>query len=218
MLNTEVLRTGPAPVDGAPVLVLMHGRGADPSDLAPLRGWFPDDLVVVLARAPFEAARWGYGPGWAWYLYEGEDRPETGSFRRSQSELEALVTGMEGVVGAEPGRIFLGGFSQGGTMSLGYGLRRPSEIAGVLNFSGFVPTHEDVPLGDEAADAAGLPVFWGHGTADPAIPFSMAVKGRDRLRAAGLTVQTRDYAMGHGISPEELRDARAWLEGVLRSG
>ena len=217
MLETRLLLAG-GPAAGvaapprSPVLVLMHGRGADPSDLAPLRRWFPDDVAIVLARAPFEAARWGYGPGWAWYLYEGEDRPEAESFRRSQQELQALVEGLDDVLGADPGPLFLGGFSQGGTMSLGYALRRPGEVAGVVNFSGFVPSHPDVPV---APVPGGPPVFWGHGTADPAIPFDMARRGRDRLRAAGLDVEARDYPMGHGISPDELRDVARWMGGVL---
>ncbi|HUG39184.1 MAG TPA: dienelactone hydrolase family protein [Longimicrobiales bacterium] len=223
MLETDVLHGdgGPAGPGGgagaspAPVLVLMHGRGADPSDLAPLRRFFPAAVTVVLARAPFEAARWGYGPGWAWYLHDGDDRPETKSFRRSQHELEALVHGMADIVGAEPGPVFLGGFSQGGTMSLGYALRRRGDVAGVINFSGFVPDHPDIPL---ESDGAATPVFWGHGTADPAIPFTLAVRGRERLRAAALDLEARDYAMGHGISPDELRDASRWLEGVLGTG
>ena len=216
---------GRAAAAGDPVLVLMHGRGADRADLAPLRRWFPDDVAIVLARAPFEAARWGYGPGWAWYLYEGEDRPEAESFRRSQAELESLVAGLGEVMGVPPGPVFLGGFSQGGTMSLGYALRRPTDIAGVLNFSGFVPDHPDVPgsgrapspppAGPARRPATAPPVFWGHGTMDPAIPFAMAVRGRQRLRNAGVPLEARDYPMGHGISPEELKDARSWLEGVL---
>ena len=217
MLETQLLLSdgpagGVAAPPRSPVLVLMHGRGADPSDLAPLRRWFPDHVAIVLARAPFEAARWGYGPGWAWYLYDGDDRPEVESFRRSQQELEALVEGMEGVVGAEPGPLFLGGFSQGGTMSLGYALRRPTEVVGVVNFSGFVPSHPDVPL---APVPGGPPVFWGHGTADSSIPFDMARRGRERLRTAGLQVDGRDYPMGHGISPDELRDVARWMGGVL---
>lgn len=200
---------------GSPVLVLMHGRGADPADLAPLRRFFPEDVVVVLAAAPFEAAEWGYGPGRAWYLYEGEDRPEVETFRRAQAELEETVGRLPHLLGAEPGPLVLGGFSQGGTMSIAYALRRPDDVAGVLNFSGFVVSHPDVPLGDAASAAAGTPVFWGHGTADPNIPFAMAREGRERLRAAGLEVEAHDYAIGHAIIPEELRDARTWLGRVI---
>lgn len=210
MLETQVLRTG-EPAAGAPVVILMHGRGADPSDLAALRRFFPDDAVLVLARAPFEAARWGYGPGWAWYRYEGEDRVEEESFRQSQSELGSLVDGLEGVLGMPPGLIFVGGFSQGGTMSLGYALRTPGRLAGVINFSGFVPSHPDVVIGD----AGGTPIFWGHGTSDPAIPFHMATSGRARLQAAGATLEAHDYAMGHGIGTDELRDVVRWMQQVI---
>ena len=208
MLETQVLEGS-----GAPVLVLMHGRGADPSDLAGLRTWFPDTISVVLPRAPFAGAEWGYGPGWAWYRYEGGDRPEVESYRTAQSELESLVEGLPDLLGREPGPVVLGGFSQGGTMSLGYSLRKPGIVAGVLNFSGFVPDHPDVDVTSETAH--GTPIFWGHGLHDPAIPFSMAEAGRARLREAGAALDARDYPMPHGIIPDELRDATAWLERVL---
>jgi phospholipase/carboxylesterase len=58
---------------------------------------------------------------------------------------------------------------------------------------------------------AGTRFFWGHGTADPAIPFAMGQEGRAALRAAGAALETRDYPIGHGISPEEAADVRAWI-------
>ena len=210
MLDTRIL-PGPDAAGDAPVLVLMHGRGADIDDLAPLRRWLPSAVTIVLARAPFEAAPWGYGPGRAWYRYIGDDRPEPESFRTAQEELETLVDGLGALLGADPRAVILGGFSQGGTMSLGYALRRPGDIAGVINLSGFVPSHPDA-TGDAAL--AGFPVFWGHGTLDPAIPFVLAEKGRARLRAAGARLLARDYEMAHAISPDELRA----LLGLTRSG
>jgi phospholipase/carboxylesterase len=201
------------PGDGTPVLVLLHGRGADPSDLAGLRSWLPDRLSVVLPRAPFAGAPWGYGPGWAWYRYVGDDRPEVDSFRAAQQALETLVAELPDRLGYQPGPLVLGGFSQGGTMSMGYALRRPGDVAGVLNFSGFVPSHPDVPVTDAAA--AGTRFFWGHGTADPAIPFMLAERGRRALREAGAELDARDYAIGHAISPDELRDAAAWLDRII---
>lgn len=204
------------PTDRAPVLVLLHGRGADPDDLAALRRWLPDSLALVLPRAPFEAAPWGYGAGWAWYRYEGDDRPEEKSFRASQAELDALLEELPSSPGTEPGPVFLGGFSQGGTMSLGRLLRGSEGLAGVLNFSGFVPAHPDVAT--RQGPAGETPVFWGHGTLDASIPFQMALRGRERLRAAGVPLEARDYAMGHGIIPEEVRDAVEWILGVLETG
>ena len=195
--------------DGAPVVVLLHGRGADASDLAGLKRWLPTDTTLVLPRAPFNGAQWGYGPGWAWYRYEGEDRPEVESFRESQAELEAFMDALPAHVGFAPGPVVLGGFSQGGTMSMAYSIRNPGAVAAVLNFSGFLADHPDVDV--TAADQA-APIFWGHGTMDPAIPFAMAENGRAALREAGASLETRDYPMGHGISPEEIVHAVAWMQ------
>lgn len=212
MLELEIMEAA-EPAAGRPVVVLMHGRGADPSDLVGLRSWFPGNVGLVLPRAPHPGATWGYGPGWAWYRYEGGDRPEPESYRSAQAELESLIEELPERLGREVGPVVVGGFSQGGTMGLGYALRRPGSVAGVLNLSGFLPDHPEVRATPETA--GDLPVFWGHGTADPAVPFSLARRGRSKLRKAGAALESRDYAMGHGILPREVEDAVAWLEGVL---
>jgi phospholipase/carboxylesterase len=50
---------------------------------------------------------------------------------------------------------------------------------------------------------------------DPAIPFEMAIEGRAALREAGADLEARDYPMGHGISPEEAGDVKAWIQQGL---
>lgn len=203
--------------DGTPVVVLMHGRGADLTDLIPLGRAFPDDAALVFPRAPHAGAPWGYGPGWAWYRYEGGDRPEEESFRQAQAALDALMAGLPELLGFAPGPVVPGGFSQGGTMAIGYALRHPGAVPGVLNFSGFVPSHPDVAVTPETV--AGTGFWWGHGTRDPAVVYDpLAVRGRAALRDAGATLETRDYPMGHGIIPAELDDAVAWLETLLGDG
>lgn len=212
MLETMVLDS-PSAGDGTPVVVLMHGRGADASDLAPLRGRFPDRATLVLPQAPYPGHPWGYGPGWAWYRYEGGTRPEAESFRASQRAMEELLDGLGELLGYAPGPVTVGGFSQGGTMGLGYALRHPARVPAVLVFSGFLPDHPDVPVTPDSV--AGTSFWWGHGTADPAIRHEWAEAGRSALRSAGADLEARDYPMGHGISPEELRDAVEWLEAHL---
>ncbi len=208
MLETQVIRPDGA-TDGTPVVVLLHGRGADESDLASVGRRLGQGAAVVLPRAPHPGARWGYGPGWAWYLYEGEDRPEVQSFRSSQAALEELMAGLSGVVGFEPGPVALGGFSQGGTMSLGHALRNPGAVPSVLVFSGFLPEHPDVDV--TPAAVAGTSFWWGHGTRDPAVGHALAVRGRAAMRRAEAELEERDYPIGHGITPEELADAAEWL-------
>ena len=212
MLETQ--RLGPPDAgDGTPVIVLMHGRGADSSDLAPLRRVLPERAALVLPRAPHPGLPWGYGPGWAWYRYEGGTRPEPESFRASQAALDELVQGLPELLGYRPGPVVLGGFSQGGTMALGHALRNPGSVPAVLVFSGFLPDHPDVRVTPESVEGTGI--WWGHGTADPAVSHGWAVAGRTALASAGADLEARDYPIGHAISPQEIQDAVGWLEARI---
>lgn len=212
MLETQLLEAAGGGA-GTPALVLMHGRGADPSDLAGLRRWLPEGLALVLPQAPFAGAAWGYGPGWAWYRYEGDDVPEEETFRASQEALERLLSDLPEILGYAPGPVVVGGFSQGGTMALGLAIRKPGTVAGALNFSGFVPRHPDVAVTPEAV--RGRPFFWGHGTADPAVPYALAERGRAVLDAAGAELLTWSDRMGHGITRPEVETAAGWLVRVV---
>jgi phospholipase/carboxylesterase len=203
----EYHRTG-ARKDGATVLVLLHGRGADASDMLQLGAALPADFALVAPRAPFDAAPWGYGPGRAWYRYVGEDRPEPVSFEDSQSQLTEWLAALPSELDFTPGGIVLGGFSQGGTMSVGQALRRPGEVPAAINFSGFLPNHPSVTV--DARTVAGTRFFWGHGTRDPNIPFELGERGRAALRRAGADLTVWDGQIGHWIDPEELSAALEW--------
>jgi phospholipase/carboxylesterase len=205
MLHHRIL-TPERRTPGAPVLVLLHGRGSDEMDLQPLGQLLAPESTLVLPRGPLEGAGLGYGGGWAWYRFLGGRTPDPGHFEASQQALAALVDALPRL-GAE-GPVILGGFSQGGTMSLGAGLRRPGAVAGVLNLSGFVPDHPTV----RPEAAAGLRVFWGHGRADASVPFALAVSGREALAAGGADLTAMDHAGGHQITQDELAAARGWLE------
>lgn len=196
--------------DGAPLLVLLHGRGSDRFDLLGLRRGLPPEAVIVTPQAPFPGAPWGYGPGWAWYRFLGEDRPEPESFEQSQVQLEEFLVEIAGKLPVEVKLLAVGGFSQGGTMSVGYALRHPGELPCVLNFSGFLPAHPTVHATVETVK--GTRFFWGHGTEDPAIPFSMARAGREKLNSAGADLTTSDFRIGHWIDPQELAAATEWLQ------
>lgn len=198
--------------DGALTIVLLHGRGSDEGDLMGLREALPPGAVVVAPRAPFPGAPWGYGPGWAWYRYIGGATPEPESFEASQRALAEFLEALPGALPVRPGPVVLGGFSQGGTMSLGHALLNPGSVPMVINFSGFLPDHPAVAASREAVE--GTDFFWGHGRQDPAIPFALAMEGRRALAAAGARLEARDYEIGHWISPEEIADVADWI--ILR--
>jgi phospholipase/carboxylesterase len=196
---------------GTDVLVLLHGRGSNEEDLLGLRPWMPDHVTVVTPRAPFPGAPWGYGPGWAWYRYLEDDRMEPGTLDTSLAALDAFLEALPDHLGFTPRRRILGGFSQGGTLSLAWALTRPGQAERVLNLSGFLA---GVPAVQGAlSNAKGLPVFWGHGRADPAIPFALAERGRKALDQAGAALELFDHPSGHTITPDEVTAIRRFVEG-----
>jgi len=202
--------------DGAPLVVLLHGRGSDRFDLLGLADALAPGAVVVTPEAPHPGMPWGYGPGWAWYQFLGRNVPEPASFEASQQALGEFLGEIREQLPVRTGPLVLGGFSQGGVMSMAYALRNPGAAPVVVNFSGFLPQHPSVLPAPESV--AGTRFFWGHGTMDPAIPFDLAIEGRALLTRAGADLTTRDYRIGHGISPDEAADARAWIAGAIGGG
>lgn len=199
--------------DGTPVVVLLHGRGSHKGDLMGLQPGLPPEAIVVTPQAPFSGAAWGYGGGWAWYRYLGGTTPEPETFLAGQAELEAFLAALPGLLPVRPGPVVLGGFSQGATSGLAYALRHPGTLAGVLVLSGFLADHPSVAASPETV--GGTPVFWGHGLEDPMIAHATGAAGRAALRAAGATLEARDYPIGHWIEPGEVADVTAWLNGVF---
>lgn len=214
--------------DGATVAVLLHGRGSHKGDLQALAPVLPDGWALVTPQAPFPGAEWGYGPGWAWYRYIAEDRVVKETLETSLAKIDAFLEGLPEIVGFEPGATVLGGFSQGGTSSLAFGLTRPGRVAAVWNFSGFLADGVPLPGGEEEMGRTGdgressereeiastTPVYWGHGLKDPNIPFHLAERGRERLKGAGVPLVAMDYPVGHWMVPDEIHDAVAMVEGL----
>jgi len=196
--------------DGSPVVVLLHGRGSHKGDLMGLQPMLPASWTVVTPEAPFPSSAWGYGAGSAWYRYVEDDRVVPETLEQSLTKLDRFLADLPDVLGFQPGRLVLGGFSQGGTTSLAYALSRPASVASVLVFSGFLVA--DAVLDESGKAPPVTPVFWGHGVADEAIPITIAQKGRERLRRAGARLVAEDYGIGHWIVAEEVADAVAAVE------
>ena len=196
--------------DGLPVLVLLHGRGSHRGDLQALRPHIPSGWGLVTPQAPHPGHPWGYGPGWAWYRYMAEDQVDPNSLEKGLEELTLFMDDLPAQLGVQPGRIVLGGFSQGATTSLAWALSTADRVSDVLLFSGFLVASP--PILARGKRATELRAFWGHGTRDPSIPLDLAARGRQTLLEAGANLETKNYEIGHWIAPEEISDAMTFLE------
>jgi phospholipase/carboxylesterase len=202
------------PAAGAPegALVLLHGRGADEQDLAPLLDLLDPErrLVGLLPRGPLALP-----PGGAhWYVVREIGYPDRETFLATFEQATAWLDGALAETGVEAGRTAFGGFSQGAVVSYALGLAagRPRPAA-VLAMSGFIPRVEGFEL--DLENRAGLPVSISHGTYDPVIGVEWGHDARELLEAAGASVRYREDPVAHQIAPGALSQAREVLAGAL---
>ena len=191
-----------------PLAILLHGLGADEHDLHALAPWLDPRLAVVSARAPREAQPMGY----SWFDIDWSESPprvDAGQVVESRDLLLRFADEAAAATGADPGRTWLVGFSQGATMATAAALARPDRFRGVVAHSGRI-ARGAVPAVPPPG-LAGFPFLWQHGVADPVVPVEFGREARDLLASLGARVDHREYDIGHEISGESLGDLAAWL-------
>ncbi|HUO84204.1 MAG TPA: alpha/beta fold hydrolase [Thermoanaerobaculia bacterium] len=198
--------------DAMPLVVILHGRGADSQDLAGLAPELESDsgyrFIFPDAPRPFYAAP-GIHFGYTWF--DGWP-PEAGSIRPSRERLDQFLDELHQRYGAGDRATALCGFSQGGMMALDVGLRRPKPLAAIICLSGGL-SGVDLPETLERRDQAVLIV---HGTLDDMLPVSLGRAARDILEARGLQPEYHELEIGHQISGEEIGMVAAFLHRHLR--
>ena len=217
--HLQVIEAEPSGPASASV-ILVHGLGAAAHDLYPLPPTLglPPGLHVryVFPGAPRMPVTLNMGmtmPSWYDIRYIGPGGEDGAGVRRAAAWIDELIA-REAERGVPPGRVVLGGFSQGGAMSLFTGLRYGKALAGVICMSGYLLLAETLAAEASAANRS-VPIFMAHGTADPMVGIERGRESRDRLVEAGYAVDWREYPMEHQICGEELRDIGRWLAGVL---
>ncbi|MCA1826788.1 MAG: alpha/beta fold hydrolase [Myxococcales bacterium] len=190
-------------------LVLLHGYGADEHDLLPIVNQLDPRLRAVSLQGPLSLG----GAMRAWFNLAQDARGISFDPAEAREGLQAALTAVEGIARDSPKPILLG-FSQGAAMALGVALMRPNLAAAVLSLSGVPPAIEPRDLAP-SENLKQFPVFAAHGLHDPLLPIELGRTVRQELERLGLAVAWHEYPMGHMVIPEELADARKWLEHHL---
>jgi predicted esterase len=131
---------------------------------------------------------------------------------RSQKVFHTLIQA-EIDAGIPTERIVLGGFSQGGAMSLMAGVTCPTKLGGIFGLSCYLllkdRVREMVPADSPNKDT---PIFMGHGDADPVVKYAWGQMTADKLKEWGWNVDFKTYAgLPHSAAPQEIDDLEAYL-------
>lgn len=197
--------------NGDPLVVLIHGRGADATDLAPLATLIGGDRPYrfILPDAP---RRFAPAPGMEFgYTWFDGYPPEPASVRESREKFATFLDEIQQRYEADSSRTVLCGFSQGALMALDAGLRSATQIAGIVALSGGI---------DEANLPADVimskpPVLMIHGSEDEMIPIELARHTRRMLQNAGVEPAFHEMPIGHEITEEEIEMISRFVRSIL---
>ena len=210
--SQPVLMSGPPLGEGAGVLLLVHGRGADPESITELaRAHGAEDFTLL---APAAARN-------TWY-------PNSFLAPTEQNEpwLSSALGVLEGLTdrvldaGVPSERLVFMGFSQGACLASEFVRRTPRRYGGVVVYSGGIIgpmgttwslTPEDLP-----GSLEGTPVFLGCSDVDHHIPVERVHETARVFEAMGAQLEKRIYpGMGHLVNRDELSFVRGLLRRVV---
>lgn len=189
---------------GLPLLVLMHGYGADEHDLFGLIPYLPQDIAVASVAAPLSPP-WPT-PGRSWYAIDGLNGRDPDAVTRAA---QALLDWLDAEAN-DASSIALLGFSQGAAVALQALRLAPERFGSVAALSGYA-SPGDLPH-DEQLREIRPAVFWGRGTNDDVIPTPLIDHTAQWLPDHS-TLSGRVYpGLTHSISEDELLDVRVFLQ------
>jgi phospholipase/carboxylesterase len=214
-MSSLVYQERPAAEKAAGLLVLHHGRGADEHDLLGLADVLDPErrLHVVTPGGPLTVPGW---PGKHWYVVPRVGYPDPDTFWAAHAKLSSFHDELWERTGIAPEKTIFGGFSMGSVMSYTMGLdpSRPAP-AGLLIFSGFVPTVEGWTPDVAGRAEGGLRAFVAHGRTDQVMDVAFARQARALLEAGGLPVEYHESDAGHHIDPAHVPAAVRFVRETL---
>ncbi|XP_032247239.1 acyl-protein thioesterase 2 isoform X1 [Phoca vitulina] len=162
-------------------------------------------------------------PSWFDLMGLSPDAPEDeAGIKKAAENIKALIE-HEMKNGIPANRIVLGGFSQGGALSLYTALTCPHPLAGIVALSCWLPLHRAFPQvfsGPQAANgsAKDLAILQCHGELDPMVPVRFGALTAEKLRSVvtPARVQFKTYpGVMHSSCPQEMAAVKEFLEKLL---
>jgi len=199
-------------------VIFFHGLGDTghgwASSLAEIK---PSYVKLVCPTAPTMPVTLNSGfkmPSWfdlkGLDLSAGED---TEGIKLAATSVHGLIED-ELKAGIPSTRIMIGGFSQGGALSLYSSLRTAHNLAGVVALSCWLPLRDTFPA--NIAGNVETRMLVCHGDADPVVPHRWGQESACILKKFNKCVDFRTYkGLSHSSSDKEMMDIKTFIEQSL---
>jgi phospholipase/carboxylesterase len=196
----------------APLLVMLHGRGANEGDIYELVPFVNREIMVVAPRAPL---LWDDSPRGAfqWFSWFADDTQGSEIFERPAQTLQKLVDELATEYAIDREQIYFGGFSQGAAMSCLMALFFPEMVKAVISHSGFLPYN--LALHSILSRYKDKPFLVLQGTADTAVTVERAQELVRLLHLGGANVTYKEFPIAHATNSESRRTLAEWLHNVV---
>jgi phospholipase/carboxylesterase len=193
------------------LLVLMHGVGSDEEDLFGLAPYVPPQFHVISLRAPYVMGPGAYG----WFEFSinrvGDRIINEPQEAASRATVAKTVASAAQQLGIPPERVVVGGFSQGGIMSLSLLLTQPALLQAAMVLHSRLLT-QVVPLVAASEALQGKQLWLSHGTHDQVIPLASAHAIKGLVETLPIELSYSEYPSAHELIQQELVDAMGWLQ------
>ncbi|KAJ2859881.1 hypothetical protein GGH94_005858 [Coemansia aciculifera] len=151
----------------------------------------------------------------SWYDIKSLDRiasnEDEAGMNASMMKINELIKS-EIDSGIPANRIVLGGFSQGGAMTLFTGLQSEYRFGGLVVLSGYLPIRDRIMARSTDASKS-VPIFQAHGTADEVVLYQYGEMTSKELERCKYNVDFRSYNhMGHSTCEDELLHLQMFLK------
>ena len=187
-------------------LILLHGWGADGHDLASLAPYLQASLPQLALYTPHAPDICSANPmGRQWFelseRFFANPAASEADMDKAAAVISEVVMAFSEAISLPQTRIMLGGFSQGGMMTLHLASQGRLPMAGYISIAGALV----VPDAVQEATSHSAPITLIHGARDEVVPFQAMSRAEDRLSTAGyqVTSHTRPE-MGHAIDAETI--------------
>ena len=185
------------------VALVLHGTGGNEDDLLPLASMLlPGASVLTLRGNVLE----GTMPRFFRRLAEGVCDEQDLAFRTTQ--LAAFIRAAAEAYRFDLANLAAIGFSNGANIAANVLLHHPGLIRRSVLYRAMLPS-ETTP----ARTAVGTRVYLGAGRRDPIVPAANVERLAALLRDSGADVTLDWRNAGHGLTGEDVENAKRWLAG-----